>query len=224
MQHLVFAIGDIHGRLDLFERALRAIAARAVGATPTVVCLGDYVDRGPESAGVVERLIELEGPDFVCLKGNHEAMMIEAFGAGRHGSMSLWKSNGGIETLESYGGVRGVPPAHLAWMRTLPLWWTDSRRYYVHAGVEPGLAMAEQEERVLLWIRDRFLLAPAELLPGHVVHGHTPRWRGKPDPATCERLPQRTNLDSGAWMTNVLSVGVFDAAETAGPLEVLSIT
>src|ERR1700761_1193263 len=110
MQHLVFAIGDIHGRLDLFERALAAIAARAGAASHTVVCLGDYVDRGPDSAGVIARLIDLEGPDFVCLKGNHEAMMIAAFVPGQDGEMALWKSNGGRETLESYGGRRGGPP------------------------------------------------------------------------------------------------------------------
>ena len=224
MQHLVFAIGDIHGRLDLFERALGAIAARAGEAPRTVVCLGDYVDRGPESAGVVARLIELEGPDFVCLKGNHEAMMIAAFRPGHDGEMSLWKSNGGRETLDSYGGRRGVPPEHLAWMNGLALWWTDNRRYYVHAGVEPGLPMSQQDERVLLWIRDRFLLAPGERCRSHIVHGHTPRWRGKPNPAECERLAHRTNLDTGAWLTGVLSVGVFDTAQAAGPLEILSIT
>jgi len=215
----------MHGRLDLFERALPAIAARAGAARRTVVCLGDYVDRGPDSAGLVERLMGLEGPDFVCLKGNHEAMMIEACGgAGREGAMGIWKSNGGRETLESYGGRRGVPPDHLAWIQGLRAWWTDGRRYYVHAGVEPGLPMPEQDEHMLLWIRDRFLLAPAERLPGHIVHGHTPRWRGKPDPAVCERLPQRTNLDSGAWTTDVLSVGVFDAAQGGGPEQILSIT
>lgn len=223
MQHLIFAIGDIHGRLDLLKPALDAIADRAGEARRTVVCLGDYVDRGPSSAGVVQALMARQGPDFVCLKGNHEAMMIEALGDGREGAMSLWRANGGDETLQSYGGAGRVPTRHLAWMAALPLWWTDSRRYYVHAGVEPGEPMARQNEATLIWIRDRFLRAPAEALPGHIVHGHTPRWAGKPDPASCERLPHRTNLDSGAWMTGVLSVGVFDAGDAGGPLEILSI-
>lgn len=222
MRRLVFAIGDIHGRLDLFERALRAIADYGADAHKSAVFLGDYVDRGPQSAGVVSRLMRLAGPGFVCLKGNHEAMMVEALRPGG-GRLDFWLSNGGAETLESYGGAGGVPDEQLIWLDRLPLWWADPHRYYVHAGVEPHLAMEDQDEAALLWIRDRFLMAPAEALPRHIVHGHTPRWREKRDPAQPELLPQRTNLDTGAWMTGVLSVGVFDEAIPGGPIEVLSI-
>ncbi len=223
MRRLVFAIGDIHGRRDLFEAALRAIAGYDGDEYKTAVFLGDYVDRGPDSAGVVSRLMRLAGPGFVCLKGNHEAMMVEALGPDGGRALSFWLSNGGTETLESYGGATGVPVEQLDWLDRLPLWWADPHRYYVHAGVEPGLAMERQDEKALLWIRDRFLIAPAEDLPRHIVHGHTPRWRGKPDPALPEVLPQRTNLDTGAWMTDVLSVGVFDEAIPGGPIEVLSV-
>jgi serine/threonine protein phosphatase 1 len=83
--------------------------------------------------------------------------------------------------------------------------------------------MEEQDPATLLWIRDRFLMAGPEALSRHVVHGHTPRWRGKPDMAIPERLPHRTNLDTGAWTTGVLSVGVFDTDQPGGPLEVLAI-
>jgi serine/threonine protein phosphatase 1 len=217
----VYAIGDIHGRLDLFEAALSAIAAR--GGRRRVVCLGDYVDRGPQSAQLIGRLMALSGPDFICLKGNHEAMMIEALDAPRGRAMEAWRFNGGDATLDTYGGAERVPASHRAWLEALDLWWSDDHRYYVHAGVEPGLPMAAQDEAVLLWIRDRFLLASGETLPGHIVHGHTPRWRGKPEPSVPELLPQRTNLDTGAWLTGVLSVGVFDPDRAGGPLEVLAI-
>jgi serine/threonine protein phosphatase 1 len=223
MRRRVYAIGDIHGRLDLFEAALAAIAGHDPGALTQVVCLGDYVDRGPASGPLVQRLIGLENPSFVCLKGNHEAMMVEALAGGEGRALDLWLATGGDATLTSYGGRAGVSPAHLAWMDALPLLWTDPHRCYVHAGLEPGVPLADQDEAALLWIRDRFLLAGPEDLPCHVVHGHTPRWRQKPDPAVPERLPHRTNLDTGAWMTGVLSVGVFDPDAPGGPLDVLSI-
>lgn len=223
MRRRVYAIGDIHGRLDLFEAALAAIAAHDPRAERQIVLLGDYVDRGPASAQLIDRLMALEGPGFVCLKGNHEVMMVDALRGGG-AALDRWLDNGGVETLASYGAGEAVPDAHLDWMDGLPLIWSDARRYYVHAGLEPGLPIEAQDEAALLWIRDRFLLAGADELPRHVVHGHTPRWRGKPDPARPERLPQRTNLDTGAWMTGVLSVGVFDPEVPGGPLEVLAIT
>jgi serine/threonine protein phosphatase 1 len=220
---LVYAIGDIHGRLDLFEAAVRAIDARGAAAGRTVVVLGDFVDRGPGSAQMVERLKALEGAGWVCLKGNHEAMMVEALRGGDRRAWELWFSNGGAETLDSYGGADAVPAADLDWLETLPLWWRDAHRDYVHAGLEPGVPLEAQEPASLLWIRDRFLAAPAAAFSRHVVHGHTPRWRGKPDPSEPERLAHRTNLDTGAWMTGVLSIGVFDPVRPGGPLEVLAV-
>ncbi len=223
MKRRVYAIGDIHGRLDLLDVALDQIAAHGGPETvKQVICLGDYVDRGPDSAGVVARLMTREGDGFICLKGNHEAIMVEALGATEE-DMDFWLNVGGLETLDSYGPARAVPPEQVRWMDALPLWWSDGNRYYVHAGLAPNVPIDEQDEAVLLWIREKFLLAPAEQLPGHVVHGHTPRWRGKPDAALPELLDQRTNLDTGAWLTGVLSVGVFDPDLAGGPLEVLTV-
>jgi serine/threonine protein phosphatase 1 len=223
MRRLVFAIGDIHGRLDLFEAALRAIADYGDGEHKTAVFLGDYVDRGPDAAGVIARLMRLSGSDFVCLKGNHEAMMVQALRTAPSQKLSFWLSNGGIETIESYGGAHRMPADHVNWLEDLPLWWADEHRDYVHAGVEPGVPIEDQGEATLLWIRERFLAASAQTLARHIVHGHTPRWREKPDASKPELLPHRTNLDTGAWMTGVLSVGVFDEAIAGGPIEVLSI-
>jgi serine/threonine protein phosphatase 1 len=219
----VYAIGDIHGRLDLFEAALRAIEAHAGGAPRQIVCLGDYIDRGPQSAELVARLRKLVGPDFVCLKGNHEAMMVEAIRGRGTAAIDMWLDNGGAQTAQSYGGFDAAPAADLDWMDGLPLWWSDPWRDYVHAGVEPGAPMAAQDPATLLWIRDRFLRAPPDTLPRHIVHGHTPRWRGKPELSAPELLPHRTNLDTGAWTTGVLTVGVFDPDRPGGPLEVLPV-
>jgi len=217
-----YAIGDIHGRLDLLDKAQGAIAAHAGKAARQVICLGDYVDRGPDSKGVIETLMErAAAASWICLKGNHEDMMIEAL-RGR-GGLRHWMFNGGGETLQSYGGAAGVPAAHLDWLEALPLFHRDAHRLFVHAGVAPGVALEDQDPEAFLWIRDAFLAAPAETLPRHVVHGHTPQWRGKPDLARPELLAHRTNLDTGAVWTGILSVGVFADARPGGPVEVLAI-
>lgn len=215
---IVYAIGDIHGRLDLLEQAADMIDAHAGGRSHTVVCLGDYVDRGPDSQGVIEFLIRWDRKGgLVCLKGNHEAMLLDGFGEER----AFWLGNGGEATLASYGGE--IPREHLIWMQDLPVIARDAHRIYVHAGLMPRLELAEQDEDTCLWIRERFLWAPASALPAHVVHGHTPRHGRKEQPEVPERLAHRTNLDTGAWWTGVLAVGVFDANTPGGPTEILPV-
>jgi serine/threonine protein phosphatase 1 len=219
-----YAIGDIHGRLDLLQQARAAIGAHAGEASHKVICLGDYVDRGPDSKGVVETLMALTAESsWICLKGNHEDLMIKALHTDRHGGLRPWIANGGDETLNSYGARWAIPFAHLDWLEALPLFHRDTHRLFVHAGVAPGVPLEDQDPEALLWIRDAFLAAPAEALPCHVVHGHTPRWRLKPDLARPELLPHRTNLDTGAVWTGILSVGVFEDGRPGGPIEVLSI-
>jgi len=231
MTDLIFAIGDIHGRLDLTTAALEAIDARAAGAESVrVIFLGDYVDRGPESRGVVELMMRLSRDHrYVCLKGNHEAMMIQCLTGGSTDDFTRWMDNGGRQTLESYGAddwdaaIAEVPAEHIRWMRALPLTSGDGHRIYVHAGLMPSTAFERQTEEACLWIRDRFLKASAHQFDGHVVHGHTPHWTGKPEPGEPELLPHRTNLDLAAYSTDRLAVGVFDAARGGGPIEVLVI-
>jgi serine/threonine protein phosphatase 1 len=224
----VYAIGDVHGCLDLVEQAVAAIGRHAAGHAGTVVLLGDYVDRGPDSRGVVEFLMRLPA-GFTCLKGNHEFMLVSAYRNREPAMVDRWLRDGGDETLRSYGWPGGepdlsfIPEAHVEWMDALPLLVLDDHRVYVHAGLVPGIKPHRQPEAACLWIRERFLLAGAEDLPAHVVHGHTPQWYGKPDLARPERLPHRTNLDTGAHATGVLSVGVFDADQPGPPVEVLAI-
>jgi len=219
MARLTYAIGDIHGRLDLLERAAMTIAGHAAGRDYRVICLGDYVDRGPDSRGVIAFLMrETRLGRFVCLKGNHEAMMLEAL---RGPYMGLWLRNGGEETMASYNGR--PQDDHLDWLDGLPIMQTEADRIYVHAGLRPGRPLEAQDEESCLWIRERFLRAGADELPGHVVHGHTPYHAGKREPAQPERLPHRTNLDTGAYATGVLVVGVFDPEIPGGPLDLIRV-
>lgn len=218
-ERITYAIGDIHGRLDLLELAAEAITADLAGRQGRVICLGDYVDRGPDSKGVVEFLMRAERDGaLTCLKGNHEAMMVDALRGGPEG---MWLGNGGVATLASYGGE--VPDGHVDWLDALPVIVTAGNRIFVHAGLMPGVPIDDQGEEVALWIRDRFLLAENEFAGWpHIVHGHTPTHPWKPDPSAPELLSWRTNLDTAAFHTGVLTVGVFEG-ESGGPSRLLAI-
>lgn len=225
-----YAIGDVHGRLDLLRAAADAIDAHVGDAPFRVVMLGDYVDRGPDSRGVIEFLMELQRRwRVVCLKGNHEELMIQAVADPGSGKLSRWLEFGGDETLRSYGLgpdddlAEGIPREHIRWMSMLPKTTGDRHRIYVHAGLEPGTPIHRQRDQTLLWIRERFLEARPGDFEAHVVHGHTPIWDGKPDPAEPELLEHRTNLDTAAFATGVLAVAVFDAETPGGPVEVMKI-
>jgi serine/threonine protein phosphatase 1 len=223
-----YAIGDIHGRLDLLDKALARIRADRPRMARRIVCLGDYVDRGPDSFGVVERLIgAAEDGEAVCLCGNHEAMMLAALHAPASAAWSMWLSNGGKATLASYalagGESHAVPDRHIAWLESLPTLFSEPGRVFVHAGLMPGVPLDLQADETRLWIRERFLAAPSSAFPIHVVHGHTPQWAGKRRIAVPELLVHRTNLDTGAYATGVLTVGVFEEGQ-GGPVEVWPVT
>jgi serine/threonine protein phosphatase 1 len=223
MPGLTYAIGDIHGRLDLLRAAIDVIAEHAHGRPYEVICLGDYVDRGADSKGVIDTLMTLAGnAAWRCLLGNHEDMMARSLRTRDREELDRWLNNGGDATLDSYSD--SVPVAHLEWLESLPLLHRDVHRLYVHAGVAPGIPVEAQDKRTFLWIREAFLTAKASALPCHVVHGHTPYWRMKPEPHLPERLGHRTNLDTGAYFTGVLSVGVFYNVIPGGPVEILAIT
>lgn len=230
-EELIFAVGDIHGRFDLVQAALEAIFARVGGSHYRIICLGDYIDRGPASRGVVELMLELSSdPRVVCLKGNHEAMMLRSLASGNSDDFGGWMEAGGEATIASYGAddwssaVAQAPADHLRWMAGLPLTSGDGHRIYVHAGLLPATSFERQTEEACLWIRERFLRAPAHQFDSHIVHGHTPSWAGNPTPGEPELLSHRTNLDLGAYMTDRLGVGVFDGEIAGGPVEMLVIT
>ena len=207
----IYAIGDIHGRFDLLRKALAAIERRAPDAT--IVFLGDYIDRGPDSNAVVETLMrgpQRPGDRWISLKGNHEAMACEA---STGGNLRLWLDNGGDATLKSFGGA--VPSDVLAWFAALPVKFETEHHFFVHAGILPGVPLDRQSEETMLWIRHRFLDDLREH-EKHIVHGHTPFYE-------VELRPNRTNLDTMAFHTGRLSIGRFDRRRKQGPLEVIGI-
>lgn len=207
-----FAIADLHGRFDLMEKALARIE-ESYHTGGKVVFLGDYVDRGPASKQVLDRLIAgpPKGWKWVTLKGNHEDMMV---GCCNGPDLSWWLGNGGAQTLESYGGA--IPDEHLEWAKNLPMIHADKHRVFVHAGVEPSRPLDAQSEAVLLWMR---YPQNADIpYPGlHIVHGHTPNKHGP------ELFPGRTNLDTGAVFYGRLVVAVFDDDKAGGPVSFIEI-
>lgn len=208
----VYSITDVHGMKELLVKALKMIEEREKKAT--VVFTGDYVDRGPDSKGVVDLL--MRGPrrhedKWVVLKGNHEDMMVGAL-LGQY-PLRWWLDNGGDKALASWGG--DVPDEVLKWMSRLRLSWQHGHYFFVHAGVRPGVSLHHQSRKVMLWIRDGFLNWEGDF-GKHVVHGHTPVEKA-------EVLKNRTNLDTGAMWSGVLSVGVFDTDVPGGPTEILEI-
>ena len=204
---LTYAIGDIHGRLDLLSALLAQIEHHRAGRDRTIVFLGDYIDRGPDSAGVVAtvRRLQAREPDaIVCLKGNHEDLMLKAYQD--ESKVDLWVMNGGYETMASFGP--DVPPDVLRWAEGLPSVHEDVHRFYVHAGFRPGRPGPDPSEYVRLWMREPFLSRNYDF-GKHVVHGHTPLRTTQPD-----QRPFRTNLDTGAVFGGALTAGVFTDEQT----------
>lgn len=213
----IYAIGDVHGcvyRLESLHAAIHADAAARPPARTTLVYLGDYVDRGMDSALVLDLLGEappLPGAARVLLRGNHEAMMLEACAPdSSDGQIRFWMDNGGVETLGSYDtdpidpAWRGrMPPAHLALLRGTTLSHRAGDYLFVHAGVRPGIPLDRQDPHDLLWIREPFLSWKGAALEAVVVHGHTPT----PKP---ELRRHRIGIDTGACFGGVLTCLVLD--------------
>jgi serine/threonine protein phosphatase 1 len=216
---LLYAVGDIHGRPDLLADLLRQIevdAAHRGAVKKTLVFLGDYVDRGPDSCGVVEMLLNdlPEGFETRFLKGNHEAMLLAFLDDPQ--TLDHWLMNGGDATMASYGVDIGrlddmdaapqawrdafaaaLPEAHLNFFKSLKLMIADGDYLFVHAGVRPGVPIEAQSEKDLLWIRGEFLESD-EAFGKVVVHGHTPL-------RVPEVLPNRIGIDTGAVFTGQLT-------------------
>jgi serine/threonine protein phosphatase 1 len=207
---LTYSVGDIHGCLDLLVDLLGRIEADAAGRARRLVFLGDYIDRGPDSAGVIARLRELqaaEPDDVICLKGNHEDLMLRSIR--RPDLLPVWLQNGGDAALDSFGcyDPAAIPADVVSWVAALPSHWEDERRVFVHAGLRPGRDRLDQTDRDRLWIREEFLQADYDF-GKLVVHGHTPRLDGRP-----ELWPHRVNLDTGAVYGGRLTAGIFSEEE-----------
>lgn len=217
----IYAIGDIHGRLDLLERAIAAIGRDSAGrdGAAIAVTLGDYIDRGPQSREVIERLrANPFGMPYVPLRGNHESLF-ESFlidpAIGDH-----WRRLGGLETLASFGVPvrnmmlgRGYEDAssqlaaamtaeHRGFLASLRNSFASGGYLFCHAGVRPGIPLERQSEDDLLWIRGEFLNSDADF-GKIVIHGHTPV-------AEPEVRHNRINIDTGAFATGRLTCLVLE--------------
>jgi serine/threonine protein phosphatase 1 len=225
----IYAVGDVHGHLGALERMLAAIAedatqARRDGCLPLLVFLGDYVDRGADSRGVLDRLSggALPGVDCRFLLGNHEAVLLDFLD--EPANAAEWLDFGGVETLASYGVVasfglreRGrceavrdrfaetLPEIHRAFLEGLEAMIVLGDYVFVHAGIRPGRRLDKQSLDDLLWIREPFL-SDTRMHEKVVVHGHTVI----DEP---ELLPNRICVDTGAYATGVLTAIVLQGDE-----------
>jgi serine/threonine protein phosphatase 1 len=219
VQGAVYAIGDVHGRLDLFERLIDRIRADTEAAgegVPTVVLLGDLIDRGPASAGCLDRAIALAAEPWCrteLLLGNHEQSLMKFLEDPMSGEP--WIRHGGDATIASYGvdprqasragwtGLRdalalAIPAGHLALLAAAKLWLGIGDYIFVHAGVRPGTPMERQTPRDLLWIREPFLTSEIPYPGKVVVHGHTPM----PQPRMTRWM---IGVDTGAYASGILT-------------------
>jgi serine/threonine protein phosphatase 1 len=227
-----YAIGDIHGREDLLIQLIEQLERRAgedvrVGQKPLVVFLGDYVDRGPNSRGVLELLASgrPHGFERIFLKGNHEQAML-AF-MSEPVANRFWMLHGGLETLRSYGvqppsamgadeqalldaaaGLSAaLPDSHRAFLETLERYSTAGGYLFVHAGVDVSKALEQQSDTDLFWSRERFLKAKKRFAY-RVVHGHTPVSKPVAD-------QRRVSIDTGAYATGALTAARFEGADVS---------
>lgn len=207
---LIFAIGDIHGSLRKLQDLIERCERYADGRPMTFIFLGDYIDRGPDSAGVVSYVIDLQArlpEQVIALKGNHEAMALDIVDGVI--PADRWLAQGGFETLRSYGvqSAAELPGAHVHWLRSLPVSYDDGRRFFVHAGIDPNKRFNAQQDHDLFWIREPFLSDRRD--HGRlIVHGHTPINGRKPD-----LRANRLNIDTGAVFGGPLTAAVFGDAE-----------
>lgn len=221
----IYAIPDIHGQADLLDEALARVH-RDGGPDARIVFLGDLVDRGPDSRAVIDRILDARdaGRPWTVLRGNHDQMFLDFLDHGalqfkqvRSGLSWLDRRLGGAATLASYGvtETRGsaarqaaqeaVPQPHRAFLASLPLWHEAGDVLFVHAGIRPGVPLAEQTPEDLMWIRDGFLEYKGPH-PWLVVHGHTaldwPQYFGN-----------RVDLDAGAGYGRPLWPAVFEGTD-----------
>ena len=214
---LTYVIPDIHGRSDLLRDGLPLIAAHARGGFGSLIALGDYVNKGPDSKTVIEllRADPLPGWPFIPLKGNHDWMMVE--GLRDPAKMQDWLDRGGDTTLASYGGDPSkVPSGDIEWLDSLALMHADRQRIYVHAGLDRDLPLDRQSEKTLL--TKRYPEADAFDFGGrHVVHGHDSKADGP------KLYTGRSNLDTQAWRTGRLVIAVFDDDRPGGPVDFITV-
>lgn len=222
-----YAIADLHGRYDLLMKSLEKIEEHASSSEGdwTVITLGDYIDRGPNSKDIIQTLKDMQGEGFVCLKGNHEDMAVQVMCNPTYRMIDWWDGNGGMATWKSYGtaNIDAVDTDHIKWMANLPVYFETEKQVFVHAGIpDDNLPLEKQNTEKMMWM----LYNPTDMggyQGKHVVHGHHQfadgphEWKGS-------KRGGRVDLDTFAWKTGRIVIGVFD--DTQGPalefIEVIS--
>ena len=222
----IYAIGDIHGRLDLLDQLLESIsrdASKASNQTTVRVFLGDYIDRGPDSAGVLAKLIEIQqhDPHAVFLRGNHEQVLLDFLNDPF--CYSRWRQLGGEQTLLSYdvtpplfeenGALKNVQEAFTLALPKQQLKFLGMTKYthvegdylFAHAGIRPHVHFSEQDPKDLMWIREDFLSSSSKF-EKIVVHGHS----GKKSP---DVRPNRIGIDTLAYKTGTLTALVLEGTK-----------
>lgn len=219
----IYAIGDIHGRDHLLERMYDRIKTdpyrSKISETPIIIHIGDYVDGGPNSDKVIDRVMRgIVGFENIALMGNHEDLLLKCLDTDDRDVWWNWISNGGDRTLEALGvstRFGGYDPKALSealgqkrieWLKQLPLYHFNGRYLFVHAGIVPGIQLSEQKPKDMLWIRSRFLESDVD--HGYtVVHGHTQTHEP-------ELLPNRIGIDTGAARPKTLTaVALFEGEQ-----------
>ncbi len=219
-----YAIGDVHGYAENLACALRMCANDASdhGMRARIHLLGDYVDRGPDSKGVIEMLMagpEEDHVELLPLRGNHDHVFAAVCRDPKHELAREWWEHGGQQTMMSYGWnplIHGmpsdvgswVPKAHSDFLASLPLGHVVGNRFYVHAGIRPGRALIDQTDRDLMWIRNEFLKHKGDL-GMVVVHGHSPEAVNPQDHGN------RIAMDGGCFYTGNLAIAAFDPGVAA---------
>ncbi len=170
------AIGDVHGCVDALHSLVQAIEPTSVDQ---LIFLGDLVDRGPDSRGVIDFVLSLrEWVPVRCIRGNHEIVMLGCL-EGKW-DVSLWESIGGAETLRSYGGqLTNIPLAHKKFLSEMLPWIETDQHIFLHANYDASKPMSEQSEETLYWTHLGFFIPPAHLSGKTVICGHTPQTQGE---------------------------------------------
>ena len=223
----IYTIGDIHGRVDLLDKLHARIDAHRAqrGVRNEIeVYLGDYIDRGHRSREVIDKIIARGRTNrVITLSGNHEMMLLDVLDRPNH--LNFWGRNGGLETLMSYGTAvptradlanapalvaefkKALPPDHLRFFRALTDTFACGDYLFVHAGLRPNIAISDQARQDLFWIREEFLSSTDDF-GLVVVHGHTPN-------ESVDFRSNRINIDTGAYITGVLSCLVLEGQAAA---------
>ena len=226
-KRVIYAIGDVHGEASRLRQLHGHIFERHAFAYPEksilIVHLGDYVDRGSDSAGVIDTIMQLEGRDDVScisLRGNHEEMMLDGLAGSFPTAYENWLLNGGEATIRSYKmrGDASVPDDHIAWLESCPFIHVESaeKLIFVHAGLRPD-EYPNESPKTYLWTRSRRFFdieswSNPRLEGWTIVHGHTPTDDFYPE--KCAALATRINIDTGAVFGGRLTAAIFEPKAT----------